>query len=72
MRNRASDTQCDFSLRKGEGRPYIRIVMSIGTRIEEAGTLLAEGEDVLLRRDAGGRYRLDLRRVSAPPHGACG
>ena len=35
----------------------------IGTRIEETGTLLQEGEGFVLRRDLGGRWQLDLRRV---------
>jgi hypothetical protein len=35
----------------------------IGTRIDETGTLIRDGAGFLLRRDAGGRYALDLHRV---------
>ena len=35
----------------------------IGTRIEETGTLLQEGEGFVLRRDLGGRWQLDLHRI---------
>lgn len=35
----------------------------IGTRIEETGTLLRDAGGFLLRRDLGGRWRLDLHRV---------
>lgn len=37
---------------------------SIGTRVEEIGTLLRDGDTHVLRRDAGGRWTLDLHRVS--------
>ncbi len=37
--------------------------MQVGTRIDETGTLLREGSSFYLRRDAGGRYLLDLRRT---------
>lgn len=37
---------------------------AIGTRIEETGTLLRDGEAHVLRRDAGGRWTLDMHRVS--------
>lgn len=36
---------------------------SIGSRIDETGTLVRDGGGFALRRDAGGRYRLDLHRV---------
>lgn len=36
---------------------------SIGTRIEESGTLIREGGGFALRRDQGGRWKLDLHRV---------
>jgi hypothetical protein len=35
----------------------------IGTRIDESGTLIRDGGGFALRRDLGGRYRLDLHRV---------
>jgi hypothetical protein len=35
----------------------------IGNRIDETGTLIRDGAGFALRRDAGGRYRLDLHRV---------
>jgi hypothetical protein len=35
----------------------------IGTRIEETGTLLRDPGGFSLRRDLGGRWRLDLHRV---------
>ena len=37
--------------------------MAIGARIEETGTLIRDGGGFALRRDAGGRFRLDLPRV---------
>ena len=36
----------------------------IGSRIDETGTLIRKGKESVLRRDAGGRYRLDLHRVN--------
>jgi hypothetical protein len=36
---------------------------SIGTKIDETGTLVRDGGGFALRRDSGGRYRLDLHRV---------
>ena len=36
---------------------------TIGSRIEETGTLIRDGAGFALRRDVGGRYRLDLHRV---------
>ncbi len=38
-------------------------MMIIGTRIEETGTLLRDAGGFSLRRDLGGRWRLDLHRV---------
>ena len=35
----------------------------IGTQVEETGTLLREAGGFALRRDAGGRWKLDLHRV---------
>ncbi|HWW63703.1 MAG TPA: DUF5818 domain-containing protein [Sphingomonadaceae bacterium] len=35
----------------------------IGDRISETGTLVRDGGGFALRRDAGGRFRLDLHRV---------
>lgn len=35
----------------------------IGNRIEETGTLVRQDGGFVLRRDAGGLYRLDLLRV---------
>ena len=34
-----------------------------GSRIDEMGTLIRDGGGFALRRDSGGRYRLDLHRV---------
>lgn len=36
---------------------------NIGSRIEETGTLIADGGGFALRRDIGGRWKLDLHRV---------
>jgi hypothetical protein len=38
-------------------------VTTIGTRIDEAGTLIREGGAFYLRRDLGGRYQLELHRT---------
>jgi hypothetical protein len=38
-------------------------VSAIGTQIVETGTLVREGAAFVLRRDAGGYYRLELSRV---------
>ena len=35
----------------------------IGSRIEETGTLIPDGGGFALRRDIGGRWKLDLHRV---------
>ncbi len=37
--------------------------MAIGTRVDETGTLLRDGAAFYLRRDAGGRYQLELQRT---------
>lgn len=37
--------------------------MRFGTRVDETGTLVRDGGGFALRRDLGGRYRLDLHRV---------
>lgn len=36
---------------------------AIGTRIDETGTLIRDGGAFYLRRDAGGRYQLELQRT---------
>jgi hypothetical protein len=36
----------------------------IGVRVEETGMLLREHDSYVLRRDLGGRWKLDLHRVS--------
>lgn len=38
--------------------------MMIGTHIEETGIIIRDGSGYALRRDLGGRYRLDLHRVA--------
>jgi hypothetical protein len=43
--------------------PLHSLSMQIGQKIEEAGLLLRDGGAFYLRRDAGGRYALDLRRT---------
>lgn len=35
----------------------------VGTPIDETGTLVRDGGTFVLRRDAGGRYLLELARV---------
>ncbi len=37
---------------------------TIGSRIEETGTLIRDDSGFALRRDTGGRVRLDLHRVA--------
>jgi len=37
--------------------------MQVGTRVDESGTLVRDGAAFVLRRDAGGRFLLDLRRT---------
>lgn len=36
---------------------------TIGTRIDETGTLIRDGSAFYLRRDLGGRYELELQRT---------
>lgn len=36
---------------------------AIGTKIEESGTLIREAGGFILRRDLGGRWKLDFHRV---------
>jgi hypothetical protein len=36
---------------------------TIGTRIDETGTLIRDGGAFYLRRDLGGRYELELQRT---------
>lgn len=43
--------------------PRSRIMGQVGTRIQENGTLIRHDGGFALRRDAGGRWRLDLHRV---------
>lgn len=38
-------------------------VTTIGTRVDEVGTLIRDGGAFYLRRDAAGRYRLELQRT---------
>jgi hypothetical protein len=38
-------------------------MVAIGTRIDEVGTLIRDGAAFYLRRDAGGRYHLELHRT---------
>ncbi len=37
--------------------------MNIGIRIDETGILVRDGGAFYLRRDAGGRYQLELQRT---------
>jgi hypothetical protein len=36
---------------------------SIGSRVDETGTLIRDGGGFALRRDIGGRWKLDMHRV---------
>jgi hypothetical protein len=38
-------------------------VAAIGTRIDETGTLIRDGRAFYMRRDLGGRYKLELHRT---------
>ena len=38
-------------------------MVAIGTQINEIGTLIRDGGTFYLRRDAGGRYELELHRT---------
>lgn len=42
---------------------WVKFVAAIGTRIDETGTLLRDGGGFVLRRDLGGRWKLDMHRV---------
>lgn len=37
--------------------------MTVGTSIDETGTLVRDGAGFYLQRDAGGRFELELHRV---------
>jgi hypothetical protein len=39
------------------------VMIAIGTRIDEVGTLIRDGAAFYLRRDIGGRYHLELHRT---------
>ena len=39
------------------------MMASIGTPVDEVGTLIRDGGGFYLRRDAGGRYLLELHRT---------
>jgi Protein of unknown function (DUF5818) len=43
--------------------PRSRLMGQVGTRIQENGTLIRHDGGFALRRDVGGRWRLDLHRV---------
>ena len=38
-------------------------MLVIGTRVDEEGTLVRDGNAFYLRRDLGGRYQLELHRT---------
>ena len=38
-------------------------MVAIGSRVEETGMLIRDGGGFALRRDIGGRWKLDLHRV---------
>ena len=38
-------------------------MLAVGSRVEETGTLIRDGGGFALRRDIGGRWKLDLHRV---------
>jgi len=47
-----------------DARSFARFpAMQIGHRVDETGLLLRDGGSFYLRRDAGGRFALDLRRT---------
>jgi len=54
---RCLDSRCGLAFHKALP------MTAIGTRIEESGTLLREAGGFILRRDLGGRWKLDLHRV---------
>lgn len=39
------------------------LMLAIGSRVDETGTLIRAGAGFALRRDVGGRWKLDLHRV---------
>ena len=39
------------------------MTIAIGTRVDETGTLIRDGGAFYLRRDAGGRWELELHRT---------
>lgn len=49
--------------RPAQRRHKVEAMSAIGQRIDETGTLLREAGGFALRRDAGGRWKLDLHRV---------
>lgn len=49
--------------RARRGGSYIDAMSDIGRRFDETGMLLREDGGFVLRRDSGGRIRLELRRV---------
>lgn len=55
-----------WGLGKGRGLPMLASMTGLGSRIEESGTLIADEDRLVLRRDLGGRYLLDLHRVDEP------
>lgn len=55
--------RCQFDWHRGQGLLRIWPMTPIGMRIEESGTLIREGGGFALRRDQGGRWKLDLHRV---------
>ena len=62
---RSLDTDLGSALfRHSQNTPYRAAMRAIGSRIEETGMLIREEGGFALRRDAGGRVRLDLHRVS--------
>lgn len=48
----------------GSGSANATYALKIGSRVEETGRLIRDGNAFILRRDAGGRLFLDLRRKS--------
>lgn len=54
---------CQFDSHTGQGLLWHQPMIPIGMRIEESGTLIREGGGFALRRDQGGRWKLDLHRV---------
>ncbi len=44
--------------------------MQVGAKVDEEGVLLVDGDIVAFRRDVGGRFLLDVRRVTIGASGA--